>query len=116
MKRTIDTNLQLAFAISPEGVRLCPRGLCRRAGRCLPPPAAAGRKTALSLRCRAAQGVGLPAAANSRYSEAPQLGIRRGGDGGEAGGGEGGERQGEPVTGGGYGVAEIARRPAVPLR
>jgi len=39
MKRTIDTNLQLAFAISPEGVRLCPRGLCRRAGRCLPPPA-----------------------------------------------------------------------------
>jgi len=39
MKKTIDTNLQQAFAISPEGVRLCPRGICRRAGRCLPPPA-----------------------------------------------------------------------------
>jgi hypothetical protein len=39
MKRTIDTNLQQVFAISPDGVRLCPRGLCRRAGRCLPPPA-----------------------------------------------------------------------------
>jgi len=31
MKKTIDTNLQQAFAISPEGVRLCPRGPCRRA-------------------------------------------------------------------------------------
>lgn len=39
MKKTVNTNLQQAFAIKPEGVRLCPRGICRRAGRCLPPPA-----------------------------------------------------------------------------
>ena len=39
MTRNINTNLQQAFAIKPEGVRLCPRGVCRRAGRCLPPPA-----------------------------------------------------------------------------
>jgi len=39
MPKNINLNLQQAFAIKPEGVRLCPRGLCRRAGRCLPPPA-----------------------------------------------------------------------------
>ena len=39
MPKDINTNLQQAFAIKPEGVRLCPRGLCRRARRCLPPPA-----------------------------------------------------------------------------
>ena len=37
MSKTIDLNFQQAFAIKPEGVRLCPRGICRRARRCLPP-------------------------------------------------------------------------------
>ena len=39
MPKPIDHNLQQAFAIKPEGVRLCPRGICRRTRRCLPPPA-----------------------------------------------------------------------------
>ena len=38
MPKNLNTNLQQAFAIKPEGVRLCPRGVCWRAGRCLPPP------------------------------------------------------------------------------
>ncbi len=37
MKKTIDLNFQQAFAIEPEGVRFCPRGICRRTRRCLPP-------------------------------------------------------------------------------
>ena len=37
MPRNIDLNLQQAYAIRPEGVRLCRRGICRRARRCLPP-------------------------------------------------------------------------------
>ncbi len=37
MKKTIDLNLQQAFAIKPQGVPLCPRRICRRARRCLPP-------------------------------------------------------------------------------
>ena len=39
MPKNIDTNLQQAFAIKPEGALFCPRRICRRAGRCLPPPA-----------------------------------------------------------------------------
>ena len=37
MPKRIDLNFQQAFAIEPEGVRLCRRGICRRARRCLPP-------------------------------------------------------------------------------
>ena len=37
MTKNIDRNLQQAFAIKPEGVRYCRRGICRRARRCLPP-------------------------------------------------------------------------------
>ena len=37
MPKNIDVNFQQAFAIKPEGVVLCPRGICRRARRCLPP-------------------------------------------------------------------------------
>ena len=39
MPKNIDTNLQQAFAIKPEGALFCPRRICRRARRCLPPPA-----------------------------------------------------------------------------
>ena len=37
MPKNIDLNFQQAFAIKPEGVVLCPRRICRRARRCLPP-------------------------------------------------------------------------------
>ncbi len=37
MPKNIDLNFQQAFAIKPEGVRLCPRAVCRRVRRCLPP-------------------------------------------------------------------------------
>ncbi len=37
MPKNIDVNFQQAFAINPEGVVLCPRRICRRARRCLPP-------------------------------------------------------------------------------
>ena len=39
MPKNINLNFQQAFAIKPEGVRYCRRGICRRARRCLPPPA-----------------------------------------------------------------------------
>ena len=37
MPKNIDRNFQQAFAIKPQGVRLCRRAICRRARRCLPP-------------------------------------------------------------------------------
>ncbi len=37
MSKNIDLNFQQAFAIKPEGVHLCRRGICRRERRCLPP-------------------------------------------------------------------------------
>ncbi len=37
MPKNIDLNFQQAFAIKPEGVWMCPRRICRRARRCLPP-------------------------------------------------------------------------------
>ncbi len=37
MPRNINLNFQQAFAIERQGVRYCPRGICRRARRCLPP-------------------------------------------------------------------------------
>jgi hypothetical protein len=46
MPKNIDTDFQQLFAIKPEGVPLCPRRVCRRAGRCLPPPA-----DAMTCRC-----------------------------------------------------------------
>lgn len=37
MPKNINLDFQQAFAIKRQGVRYCPRGICRRARRCLPP-------------------------------------------------------------------------------
>ncbi len=37
MPKNINLGFQQAFAIKPQGVRYCRRGICRRARRCLPP-------------------------------------------------------------------------------